>query len=227
MEKHAVARLIGAPPGYQGSDEGGQLTEAIRRKPYAVVLFDEVEKAHPDVMNILLQILDDGRLTDSKGRLVDFKNTVIVLTSNIGSQILLSASLDDGVIEESAKQSARAELLKHFRPEFINRIDEVVLFHGLTRSDIERIATIQLRKLDGMLALEKITLSWTPEAKETLIDSGFEPAFGARPLRRAIQKLVQDPLSLALLDGQFKSGDAILCVTSEAEKGTLRFTKSG
>lgn len=227
MEKHAVARLIGAPPGYQGSDEGGQLTEAVRRRPYAVVLFDEVEKAHPDVMNILLQMLDDGRLTDSRGRLVDFKNTVIILTSNLGSDILLKASLSDGVIEESAKKLVKAELLKYFRPEFINRIDEVVLFHGLTRDNIEQISQIQLRKLDDMLDKENMKLQWTDDAKTLLIDLGFEPAFGARPLRRAIQKYVQDPLSLALLDGQFKSGDTILCVTGAQEKGTLEFTKSG
>jgi ATP-dependent Clp protease ATP-binding subunit ClpB len=209
MEKHAVARLIGAPPGYQGSQDGGELTEAVRRKPYAVLLFDEVEKAHPDVLNILLQILDDGRLTDSRGRLVDFKNTVIIITSNIGSYYLLEASLDDGIIEETAKQSVKTELLQHFRPEFINRIDEIIMFHGLTRMHIEKIADLTLKKLDGLLAKEKLQLRLTEEAKRALIDAGFDAAFGARPLRRAIQKWVQDPLSLSLLENQFEAGDTI------------------
>ncbi len=209
MEKHAVARLIGAPPGYQGAENGGELTEAVRRKPYAVVLFDEVEKAHPDVLNILLQILDDGRLTDSRGRLVDFKNTVIIMTSNLGSYYLLEASLNDGIIEESAKLAVKAELLQHFRPEFINRIDEIIMFHGLTRAHIEKIADLALQKLDGLLAKEKLQLCFTDEAKKALIDAGFDAAFGARPLRRAIQKWVQDPLSMALLENQFKAGDTI------------------
>jgi ATP-dependent Clp protease ATP-binding subunit ClpB len=212
MEKQSVARLIGAPPGYEGAKEGGQLTEAVRRRAYAVVLFDEVEKAHPDVFNLLLQILDDGRLSDSQGRLVDFKNTVIIMTSNLGSHHLLEASLDDGIIEESAKELAKKELFKHFRPEFINRIDEIVMFHGLTRQNIEQIASIQLKKLEKLLAKEHLSLEFSDEARVALVDAGYEPAFGARPLRRAIQKLVQDPLSRAILEGQFKAGDTIKCV---------------
>jgi ATP-dependent Clp protease ATP-binding subunit ClpB len=219
--------LIGAPPGYQGSDDGGQLTEAVRRKPYAVVLFDEIEKAHPDVLNILLQILDDGRLTDSRGHLVDFKNTVIIMTSNLGSYHLLEASLEDGVIEESAKAAARTELLQHFRPEFINRIDEIIMFHGLTRAHIEKIADLALEKLDRLLSKERLQLRMTDEAKKALVDLGFDAAFGARPLRRAIQKWVQDPLSMALLENRFKAGDRIQCVLSSEKDAnrTLDFVR--
>jgi ATP-dependent Clp protease ATP-binding subunit ClpB len=209
MEKHTVARLIGAPPGYKGADEGGQLTEAVRLRPYSVVLFDEVEKAHPDIFNILLQILDDGRLTDSQSRLVDFKNTVIIMTSNVGSFHLLEASLDDGVIEEEAKEAAMTEMRKHFRPEFLGRIDEVIMFHGLTRENIEDIAEIQFRKLDKLLKNRKLELEFTPDAKTYVIDAGYEPAYGARPLRRAIQRHLQDPLSMAILEGGFEAGDVI------------------
>ena len=209
MEKHSVARLIGAPPGYKGADEGGQLTEAVRQRPYSVVLFDEVEKAHPDVFNILLQVLDEGRLTDSQSRMVDFRNTVIIMTSNIGSYHLLEASIDDGTIEDDAKEKALVELRSHFRPEFLNRIDEITMFHGLTRENIEAIAAIQFRKLDKMLAQQDLVLEWTPKAKTKVIDAGYEPAYGARPLRRAIQKLVQDPLSMCILEGLFEPGDVI------------------
>lgn len=212
MEKHTVARLIGAPPGYKGAEEGGQLTEAVRLKPYSVVLFDEVEKAHPDIFNILLQILDDGRLTDSQSRLVDFKNTVIVMTSNVGSIHLLEASIDDGIIEDEAKDKAMADLRRHFRPEFLGRIDEVIMFHGLTRENIEAIADIQLRKIDGLLKARRLKLKFAPEAKKALIDAGYEPAYGARPLRRAIQRLVQDPLSMAILEGKFQEDDVIVAV---------------
>ena len=226
MEKHTVARLIGAPPGYKGADEGGQLTEAVRRRPYSVVLFDEVEKAHPDIFNILLQILDDGRLTDSQSRLVDFKNTVIIMTSNVGSFHLLEASLDDGVIEDEAKEKAMAELRKHFRPEFLGRIDEVIMFHGLTRQNIEAIAEIQIRKLVKLLQAKKLALSFTPEAKKAVIDAGYEPAYGARPLRRAIQRMLQDPLSMSILEGGYQEGDTILAeLSSGTGDAALRFTR--
>ncbi len=209
MEKHTVARLIGAPPGYKGADEGGQFTEAVRRKPYSVVLFDEMEKAHPDVLNILLQILDDGRLSDSQGRLIDFRNTVIIMTSNVGSFFLLEATLQNGEIDSGAKKQVLAELKSQFRPEFLNRIDEIVMFHGLGLREIEKIADIQLKKLNELLLLQQIKLTFVPSAKKALIKAGFEPAYGARPLKRAIQKLVQDPLSLALLEGRFKPQDAV------------------
>ena len=165
MEKHSVARLIGAPPGYVGYDEGGQLSEAVRRRPYSVVLLDEMEKAHPDVFNVLLQVLDDGRLTDSKGRNIDFKNVVVIMTSNVGSFHLLEASLDDGIIEDDAKERALAEMRKHFRPEFLGRIDEIIMFHGLTRSNIEDIAEIQFRKLYKLLANNKLQCSNNTSSK--------------------------------------------------------------
>lgn len=223
MEKHSVARLIGAPPGYKGADEGGQLTEAVRMKPYSVVLFDEVEKAHPDVFNLLLQILDDGRLTDSQSRLVDFKNTVIIMTSNVGSIHLLEASLDDGIIEDEAKELAMSELRKNFRPEFLGRIDEVIMFHGLTRSNIEDIAEILFSKLRKLLNNHKLTLEFTPEAHKFVIDEGYEPAYGARPLRRAIQRNLQDPLSMAILEGRFVEGDTVLATLVDDEKPHLDF----
>jgi len=210
QEKHTVARLIGAPPGYKGADEGGQLTEAVRLKPYSVVLFDEVEKGHPDIFNILLQVLDDGRLTDSMSRLVDFKNTVIIMTSNVGSNHLLEASLEDGVIEPTAKEAAFDELKKTFRPEFLGRIDEVIMFHGLTRENIERIADIQIKKVKGLLANRRLMMDLTPEARKAVVDAGYEPRFGARPLRRAIQRHLQDPLSMAILEGDYAEGDTIL-----------------
>ncbi|MBL92949.1 MAG: hypothetical protein CMH56_14195 [Myxococcales bacterium] len=227
MEKHSVARLIGAPPGYKGADEGGQLTEAVRRRPYSVVLFDEVEKAHPDVFNILLQVLDEGRLTDSQSRPVDFRNTVIIMTSNIGSYHLLEASIDDGTIEDDAKEKAMAELRSHFRPEFLNRVDEITMFHGLTRQNIEAIAAIQFKKLDTLLSYQELALDFTEEARTIVIDAGYEPAYGARPLRRAIQKLVQDPMSVCILEGRFVPGDTILAVAKESpdEDAPLDFIK--
>ncbi|MFH1807788.1 MAG: AAA family ATPase [Pseudomonadota bacterium] len=203
MEKHAAVRLTGAPPGYVGYDEGGQLTEAVRRRPYSAILFDEVEKAHPDVFNLLLQILDDGRLTDSKGRVVDFKNTVIIMTSNIGSLHLLEGTDEHGNVAESARELCLGELRAHFRPEFLNRIDDIVVFHGLTRVHIGAIAEIQLRQLGRLLAEQDLTLEVTDSAKAFLADAGFDPAYGARPLKRAISRLVQDPLSLRLLEGSF------------------------
>jgi ATP-dependent Clp protease ATP-binding subunit ClpB len=206
MEKHSVARLIGAPPGYVGYDEGGYLTEAVRRKPYAVILFDEVEKAHPDVFNVLLQVLDDGRMTDGQGRTVDFKNTVIVMTSNLGSQeIQAMAGSDYGVI----KLAVMAEVKTHFRPEFINRIDEVVVFHSLGENQIASIAKIQLKRLEKRLAGMEIGLNVTDEAIAEIAKAGFDPVFGARPLKRAIQQHIENPLAKAILEGQFAAKDTV------------------
>jgi len=227
QEKHTVARLIGAPPGYKGADEGGQLTEAVRLKPYSVVLFDEVEKGHPDIFNILLQVLDDGRLTDSQSRLVDFKNTVIIMTSNVGSHHLLEASIDDGVIEQEAKDKAFDDLKKTFRPEFLGRIDEIIMFHGLTRENIELIADIQIKKVRGMLKVRRLDMDLTPEARKAVVDAGYEPRFGARPLRRAIQRYLQDPLSMAILEGDYGEGDTIVVTLKDPQKPEegLAFTK--
>ena len=206
MEKHAVARLIGAPPGYVGYDEGGQLTEAIRRRPYAVLLFDEIEKAHPDVFNILLQILDDGRLTDSQGRTVDFRNTVIIMTSNIGSSwILEQGTADWALVETQVTQALRS----HFKPEFLNRVDDVIIFHPLSEEHIARIVALQLDRMEQLLAERKLTLDVTPQARALLAREGYDPAFGARPLKRAIQRLVQNPLAMAVLEGKFAEGDRI------------------
>jgi ATP-dependent Clp protease ATP-binding subunit ClpB len=206
MEKHAVARLIGAPPGYVGFEEGGQLTEAIRRRPYSVILFDEIEKAHPDVFNILLQILDDGRLTDSQGRTVDFRNTVIIMTSNIGSQWILETGTSDWALVETQVTGA---LRQHFRPEFLNRVDDIVIFRPLGEAQIATIVDLQLVRMATLLAEKKITLTVTDEAKQLLATEGYDPAFGARPLKRTIQRMVQNPLAMALLEGKFKDGDAI------------------
>ena len=221
MEKHAVARLIGAPPGYVGFEEGGQLTEVVRRRPYSVVLFDEIEKAHPDVFNILLQILDDGRLTDSQGRTVDFRNTVIIMTSNIGSTYILEHTGEDrAVIEAQVTNSLR----QHFRPEFLNRVDDIIIFRPLGRAEIEHIIDLQLARLEKLLADRKLTLELTPEAREVLATEGYDPAFGARPLKRAIQRLLQNPLALAVLEGRFVEGDHI--VVGVDPKGELTFSKS-
>lgn len=222
MEKHTVARLIGAPPGYKGSDDGGQLTEAIRAHPYSVVLLDEVEKAHPDIFNVLLQILDDGRLTDSQGRLVDFKHTVIIMTSNVGSHFLLESTLEHGEVVDEAKELALAEMRKHFRPEFLGRIDEIITFHGLTKENLERIADIQLNKLRKMLAMHHLSLDFTDKAKSFLVDAGYQPAYGARPLRRAIQRLIQDPLSTRILEDAFSEDDTVLV---QLENDELQFVK--
>ncbi|HEY0591195.1 MAG TPA: AAA family ATPase, partial [Thermoanaerobaculia bacterium] len=211
MERHAVARLIGAPPGYVGYEEGGQLTEAIRRRPYAVVLFDEIEKAHPEVFNIMLQILDDGRLTDSKGRTVDFKNTVIVMTSNVGSQYIheYQQSMKSPAQEEEMKRNVEAELHRQFRPEFLNRIDDVIIFHALTLEQIKQIVEIQLRRLVRMVEQRDLHIEVSDAAKEALAREGFDPAFGARPLKRALQKLVIDPLAIRILEGEFVPGDTV------------------
>ncbi|HVS59068.1 MAG TPA: ATP-dependent chaperone ClpB [Gemmatimonadaceae bacterium] len=221
MEKHAVARLIGAPPGYIGFEEGGQLTEAVRRRPYSVVLFDEIEKAHPDVFNILLQILDDGRLTDSQGRTVDFRNTVIIMTSNIGSTYILEHTGDDRAVIEAQVTNA---LRQHFRPEFLNRVDDIIIFRPLGKAEIEHIIDLQLGKLEKLLADRKLTLELTPEAREVLATEGYDPAFGARPLKRAIQRLLQNPLALAVLEGRFSEGDHI--IVERDPKGELTFRKT-
>jgi ATP-dependent Clp protease ATP-binding subunit ClpB len=219
MEKHAVARLIGAPPGYVGYEEGGQLTEAVRRRPYSVVLFDEIEKAHPDVFNILLQILDDGRLTDSQGRTVDFRNTVIIMTSNVGSMFILEHARGDWALVET---QVMATLRQSFKPEFLNRVDDIIIFHPLGTGEIEKIVDLQLARLRKMLAERKITLEITPEAKRVLAEEGYDPAFGARPLKRSIQRLIQNPLALAVLEGKFGDGDAI--VVRPDGKGALEFS---
>ncbi len=206
MEKHTVARLIGAPPGYVGYEEGGQLTEAVRRRPYAVLLLDEIEKAHPDVFNVLLQILDDGRLTDGQGRVVNFKNTVIIMTSNVGSDVIQEMGSAD---YEAMRQAVVGVLRDHFRPEFLNRIDEVIIFHGLSRAQIKSIVDIQLRSLQERLAGRKLKVELSEEAKELLAEKGWDQVYGARPLKRAIQKLVLDPLSMDVLQGKFHEGDTI------------------
>ncbi len=211
MERHAVARLIGAPPGYVGYEEGGQLTEAIRRRPYAVVLFDEIEKAHPEVFNVMLQILDDGRLTDSKGRVVNFKNTVIIMTSNVGAQYIFDfqKSMQTPAQEEEMRRKVEEELHRHFRPEFLNRIDDVIIFHALDLGHIKRIIEIQLRALTKMIAERGLTLEISEAAKDHIAREGYDPAFGARPLKRALQREIIDPLALRLLEGKFKPGDTV------------------
>ncbi len=212
MEKHAVARLIGAPPGYVGFDEGGQLTEAVRRHPYAVILFDEIEKAHPDVFNVLLQVLDDGRLTDSKGRTVDFKNTVLIMTSNIGASQLTTSWAEGPQGFEDAKNRVLDELKKHFRPEFLNRIDDIVVFHALGEEQLANIVDLRLAELDNLLKDRKITLELTPEARHLIFATGYDRAYGARPLKRAIQRLVQDPLAIRILSGEVRHGDHVRVV---------------
>jgi ATP-dependent Clp protease ATP-binding subunit ClpB len=219
MEKHAIARLIGAPPGYVGYDEGGYLTEAVRRKPYCVLLFDEIEKAHPDVFNILLQILDDGRLTDGHGRTVDFKNTVVIMTSNVGSQWIQDADLDD---EDKRNRSMEA-LRATFKPEFLNRIDDIITFHSLTLKDINKIVDIQLRLIDKRLQDRKLSIELTDEAKKYIASVSYSPVYGARPLKRSLQKIVLDPLSLEILAGKFVDGDHI--IISLSQKGEITLTK--
>ena len=210
MEKHSVSRLIGAPPGYVGYEEGGQLTEAVRRKPYSVILFDEVEKAHADVFNILLQILDDGRVTDSQGRTVDFKNTVIILTSNIGSQYLLDGIDEDGVISEEAKEMVYNDLREHFRPEFLNRLDETILFKPLTKENITGIMDLMLASVNKRLVEKQLVIKLTPAAKQYVIDEGYDPAYGARPLKRFLQKHVETLAAKLILEGSLSMGDSIL-----------------
>ena len=221
MEKHSVSRLIGAPPGYVGYDEGGQLTEAVRRHPYAVVLFDEIEKAHPDVFNVFLQIMDDGRLTDGKGRNVDFKNTIIIMTSNIGSSYLQQAGAAPDKQEEAHEQVMEA-LRAHFKPEFLNRVDDIIFFNPLGKEQLTKIVDLRLEDLRKLLADRKITLELTPKAKELIFTEGYDVNYGARPLKRAIQKLVQDPLALKILDGEVLHGDRVK-VDADRKGGKLTF----
>jgi ATP-dependent Clp protease ATP-binding subunit ClpB len=208
MEQHSVARLIGAPPGYVGYEEGGRLTEAVRRRPYSVILFDEVEKAHRDVFNVLLQVLDDGRLTDGQGRTVDFKNTVIVMTSNIGGQQIQELTAKNA--EEWEIEAAVKDMLKqYFRPEFLNRIDETIVFHPLGKEQLEKIVDVQLANLRKRLATRGLSLVLTDEAKKLLADEGYDPAYGARPLKRVIQQRIENPLASRILKGEFAEGDTI------------------
>jgi ATP-dependent Clp protease ATP-binding subunit ClpB len=222
MEKHSVSRLIGAPPGYVGYEEGGQLTEQVRRHPYSVILFDEIEKANPDVFNILLQILEDGRLTDGKGRTVDFRNTVMVMTSNVGSTAIFELSMKD---PERARKEAMEALRAAFRPEFINRIDEIVIFNPLGKEQLARIVGLLLKNVEKLLAERQITLELTPAAEELLLREGYDPAYGARPLRRTIQRLIQDPLAMQILEGKVLPGDHIR-VDRDGQKDAMRFERS-
>ena len=205
-EKHSVARLIGAPPGYVGYEEGGTLTEAVRRRPYSVVLFDEIEKAHPEVFNVFLQILDDGRLTDGQGRTVDFKNTVLIMTSNIGSQHI--AVLGEEQREEMLARVEEAQRA-HFKPEFLNRIDETIVFHQLAKEEFHRIVEIQLERVKALLTERRIELSVSEEAKALLGERGYDPHYGARPLKRVIQRMLQDPLAMKILEGEFPEGSKV------------------
>ena len=219
MEKYSVARLIGAPPGYVGYEEGGQLTEAVRRKPYSVVLFDEIEKAHPDVFNVLLQVLDDGRITDSQGRTVDFKNTILIMTSNIGSQYLLDGIQDDGSISEEARNLVMQDLRAHFRPEFLNRLDETIMFKPLTKDNIGHIVDLLLKGLNKRLADQELTVELSPAAKQFVIEGGYDPVYGARPLKRFVQKEVETSTAKLILGGQVSEGDTILL---DVENGGLK-----
>jgi ATP-dependent Clp protease ATP-binding subunit ClpB len=214
MEKHSVSRLIGAPPGYVGYEEGGALTEAVRRRPYQVVLFDEIEKAHPDVFNVLLQVLDDGRLTDGQGRTVDFRNVLIIMTSNLGAEYLVTQKEGE---DSSAVYSEVMQVLRgHFRPEFLNRVDEILLFHRLKREDMGVIVDIQFKRLESLLEERKIVLDLDSKARAWLADKGYDPAYGARPLKRVIQKNVQDPLAESILSGDIKDGE-VVHITADRE----------
>jgi ATP-dependent Clp protease ATP-binding subunit ClpB len=230
QEKHTVSRLIGAPPGYVGYEESGQLTEAVRRRPYSVVLFDEIEKAHPEVLNVMLQLLDDGRLTDGKGRTVDFKNTVVIMTSNVGSHFIAEAVLassasqsrGDAALDEGTKRQVLDALRAAFRPEFLNRVDEIIVFHALSKAQMRTIIDIQLKALMKRLADRKITVELTERAKDQLSAVGYDPTYGARPLKRTIQREILDPLAMRVLEGEFREGDNIKV---DAERGALVFTK--
>jgi ATP-dependent Clp protease ATP-binding subunit ClpB len=222
MEKHSVSRLIGAPPGYVGYEEGGFLTEAVRRRPYSVILLDEVEKAHPEVFNILLQILDDGRLTDGQGRTVDFKNTLIIMTSNLGSQWIQDLREKD----YKEMQTRVMEVVRGtFKPEFLNRIDEIIIFHALGRTQIEKIIEIQLDLLNKRLEDKKLRLTLDTSAKQLLIEQGYDPVYGARPLKRAIQRMIQNPLAMKILEGVFAEGDRIEVTADSGTKGMI-FSKA-
>ena len=210
MEKYSVSRLIGAPPGYVGYEEGGQLTEAVRRKPYSVVLFDEIEKAHPDVFNVLLQVLDDGRITDSQGRTVDFKNTILIMTSNIGAQYLLEGINEDGTIKAEAEQMVMEDLRAHFRPEFLNRLDETILFKPLTKENIKGIVSLIIDSLNRRLSDRELKVELTEEAKQFVVDHAYDPVYGARPLKRYIQKYVETLSAKLILADSVEEGDTIL-----------------
>jgi ATP-dependent Clp protease ATP-binding subunit ClpB len=222
QEKHTVSRLIGAPPGYVGYEESGQLTEAVRRRPYSVVLFDEIEKAHPEVLNVMLQLLDDGRLTDGKGRTVDFKNTVVIMTSNIGSHFIAETAIKGEPMSEGVKREVLDALRAHLRPEFINRIDDIIVFHALTREQMRTIIDIQFRGLVKRLEDRKIHVELTDRARDLIIEEGYDPTYGARPLKRTIQRRVLDPLAIKVLEGEFREGEA---VRIDARGGQLTFTK--
>jgi len=219
QETHAVSRMIGAPPGYIGYDEAGQLTEAVRRRPYSVVLFDEIEKAHPEVLNLVLQLLDHGRLTDSKGRTVDFKNTVVIMTSNLGSQYIAEhAAMDhEGNIDDNVRRQVSDALQGHFRPEFLNRIDEIVFFHSLRRAHLVDIIDIQLHDLASRLEERKVGLTLTETVKALVVDEGFHPDYGARPLKRTIQRRVLDPLAMRILQSEFVEGDHVVVDVTDGE----------
>ena len=221
MEKHSVSRLIGAPPGYVGFEEGGQLTEAVRRKPYSVILFDEVEKAHPDVFNILLQVLDDGRITDSQGRTVDFKNTIIILTSNLGSAYLLEGIDQSGEITQQAREQVEALLRQTFRPEFLNRLDEIVFYKPLTKDNIAAIVDLMIDELSDRLARQQLRCELTPAAKAYVVDGGYDPVYGARPLRRFIQKEVETLLAKKIIAGDFDAGSDLVV---DVQDGKLTVT---
>jgi len=233
MERFAVSRLVGAPPGYVGYDEGGQLTEQVRRRPYSVVLLDEVEKAHPEVFNILLQVMEDGRLTDSQGRIVDFKNTIIIMTSNIGAQSIqgdsgmgfrdVTKELETEKAYESMKTRVMDEMKRTFRPEFLNRVDEVIVFHQLNRDEILQIVDLMINRVREQMATQGLELEITQEVRELLGSEGFDPTYGARPLRRAVQRLIEDPLAEEMLLGRFSEGDTI---RAELEDGKIFFTKA-
>jgi ATP-dependent Clp protease ATP-binding subunit ClpB len=224
QEKHTVSRLIGAPPGYVGYEESGQLTEAVRRRPYAVVLFDEIEKAHSEVLNALLQLLDDGRLTDGKGRTIDFKNTVVIMTSNVGSHLIADTVVSGSTtLDETTRRQVLEVLRSQFRPEFLNRVDEIIVFHALSREEMRVIIDIQLRGLVKRLEDRKIRVELTDRAKDLLISAGYDPAYGARPLKRAIQRQVLDPLAMRVLQGEFRDGDVIAI---DALGDTLQFART-
>jgi len=225
MERHAVSRLIGAPPGYVGFDQGGLLTEAITKKPHAVLLLDEIEKAHQDVFNILLQIMDDGRLTDGQGRIVDFKNTIIIMTSNIGSTYLQSENMRSADDFAKATELVMTALHGHFKPEFLNRVDDIIVFTPLGKEQLVKIVDLRLEDLRRLLADRKISIELTDSAKELLFTEGYDPNFGARPLKRAIQKLIQDPLALKILDGEVLHGDHVV-VDAEKSSGKMKFQVS-
>ncbi|MFW5947533.1 MAG: AAA family ATPase, partial [Gemmatimonadota bacterium] len=224
MEKHAVARLIGAPPGYVGFEEGGQLTEQVRRRPYSVVLFDEIEKAHPEVFNILLQILDDGRLTDSQGRTVDFRNAVIIMTSNLGSHYILEHSGEDF---DAVEEHVRAELRRSFRPEFLNRVDDIIIYRPLGQAELAQIVELQLRRVEELLADRRIELELTEAAKALVARVGYDPAFGARPLKRAVQRLVQNPLAMRMLEDEIPEGARVVADVGEGDRLRFRVTAVG